>query len=206
MKKKKGAISSTLLFVKREDVNGNNYYLDTKTGKRANGYKYDAQWSKKGRVTKETTKAVIDLVENKTISKKDIRTTTNDMYFMDVEMKDQKKHEEAFKRSGEIEAELYFNVGTQLEEAKSGDSKIMIKGVDKHKYQEYEGLELQMEYEAYIDFANEIMDELNEGKPKVKNYVTYTLKVDALTNTWYFDFSNFGSKTLNDSILEDLSK
>ena len=198
---KRKRINSPLLFVKKIDSKGRKYFLDTNTGKRTKEAYYNAQFSSFGRVTKETTYTTIKLLENEDISPSDIREVNNDLFKMDYNVRNAEAEEAIKQRSG-YRSEMYFNAGKTIEEAQDSGFRIMIKGVDDFKFREFNETKQAEEYEKFIDFANDIMAQINKGK-KSKNYVTFNVNIDLTDETYYIDFTSINPDA-DASIMEDL--
>ena len=202
-KKIKGGRKSPLLFLKRKDKNGHNYFLDRDSGKRVKREYYQSQFYDSGkRISHNNTKIAIELFENDQIDRNQIAQYSTKFQLSDSKIKESKKGE-----FNGISTTFYFNAGKTISDAEESGFTIKVKKIDSNRFVELSPEKLDSEYEKFLDLANEIEEIENKGKEKgnpTKIYPTFMVEYDIINKIVYLDFDSLNRAYENADIIDIL--
>ena len=135
----KGVRKSSLLIVRKVNAKGQDYHINTKTGKRASSLDYSLQWKNGKRITNKATKETIDYI-NKFVEpkfKNDIKTRQaiqNDV-IQSTKARELRKRDLNFRK--EADTMDFYDIREQIDTAEKEGLKIKILHEGNERYTEY---------------------------------------------------------------------
>ena len=167
IKAKSKGRKSSLLIVRKQNKKGQDYHINTKTGKKASSLDYSLQWNKGKRITNKSTEETInyinDFVEPK--DRADIKTRRaiqNDV-LASSEARQLRKRDIAFKKNADTME--FYNIKEQIDVAEKEGLKIKILHEGNDRYTEYTPAEA---IEIYTKFTRSINKKVYDTKTKTK--------------------------------------
>ena len=164
IKATKGERKSSLLIVRKINKKGQDYHINTKTGKKASSLDYSLQWNKGKRIsnknTQETINYINDFVEPKYRADIKTRRAIQDDVLASSEARQLRKRDIAFKKNADTMD--FYDIREQILTAEKEGLKIKILHEGNNRYTEY----------SYAE-ANEIVNKFIRGINK-KVYDTKT--------------------------------
>jgi len=189
-KNKKAANFGGLFIQKRTDKAGRSYYVD-KQGKRRSGLEYGLQWSKTGRVPKETFEKTIAQVEKFEIKDlKEARLVADD--FETLRRAEPLRKREIEMIENELtQTALFFRAVEVVRDADIGGAFIKILTPTNRAFRKYSGVQaIEIAYK-FIDSVSDALEEIKIQYPEMTSpLIFFRFQHNIKENTFYIDFKN----------------
>ena len=179
IKAKSKGRKSSLLIVRKQNKKGQDYHINTKTGKKASSLDYSLQWNKGKRITNKSTEETInyiqDFVEPK--DRADIKTRRaiqNDV-LASSEARQLRKRDIAFKKNADTMD--FYDIREQVDVAEKEGLKIKILHEGNDRYTEYTPAEANEIVNKFIRGINKKVYD-TKSKTKIDLKGTYLPKIN----------------------------
>ena len=179
IKAKSKGRKSSLLIVRKQNKKGQDYHINTKTGKKASSLDYSLQWNKGKRIsnksTEETINYIQDFVEPK--DRADIKTRRaiqNDV-LASSEARQLRKRDIAFKKNADTMD--FYDIREQVDVAEKEGLKIKILHEGNDRYTEYTPAEANEIVNKFIRGINKKVYD-TKSKTKIDLKGTYLPKIN----------------------------
>lgn len=179
IKTKSKGRKSSLLIVRKQNKKGQDYHINTKTGKKASSLDYSLQWNKGKRITNKSTEETInyiqDFVEPK--DRADIKTRRaiqNDV-LASSEARQLRKRDIAFKKNADTMD--FYDIREQVDVAEKEGLKIKILHEGNDRYTEYTPAEANEIVNKFIRGINKKVYD-TKSKTKIDLKGTYLPKIN----------------------------
>jgi len=188
--KNKASNFGGLFIQKRTDSKGRNYYID-RDGQRRSGLEYSVQWSKTGRVSKETFEKTISQIEKYEVKDKEEARLIADDYETLRRARPLRKKEIELMEGETSGSQLIFRATDIIRDAEKGGAKIKILTPTGDKFRTMQGPKAMETAYQFIESINEAVKEVKAGDKTITSpMIQFNFQHDIKENTFYLDFRN----------------
>lgn len=180
-----------LFIQKRIDSKGRKYFID-REGKRRKEIDYAAQWSKTGRVSKDSWNKTVKAIDQFEIDDiQEARLVADDFETL-RRAKPLRKKEIELLEGGETGIQLFFRATDTVSDAIKGGSIIKIlkpNGSNFRKYNEVDAMEIA---HKFIDSVSSALEEITKetSQQMTSPLIYFRFQHDIKNNTFFIDFKN----------------
>ena len=205
-KNKKSPSNFGGLFIqKREDSKGRNYFVD-REGKRRSSFEYSLQWSKSGRVSKDSFQKALQISKEEEITDISEGRLIADDFEMIRKARPLRKRELEIMETGTDQ--IFWQSTSIMNEAIKGGAEIRILKPDGDKFRKVSELEAMEYAQRFKDSVADSLDEIKEASETSIDspLIRFNYEHDVVNNVFYFDFRNltgFDNYNLLNSLISD---